>query len=639
MSFGSVTVGQTKTATLTINNTGNATLTVNSVSCPTGFKTDWPSGTVAAGSSKSVTITFSPTWAGSYGGNISVSSNAPNSPHTISASGTGAVAAAPSVQLSGSLAFGNIAVGSQSSKTFEIRNTGNAPLTVSMIDWPSGYTVSWSTQPIPAGGSINATVVFKPTGVQSYAGNLKVHSNASGSPHSIPVSGTGVQAETPKPVISVTSSLSFGNVNIGQTKTATLTIKNTGNADLEVKKVGPPEGFSGSWSGIIAKGGSRDVTITFAPSRTGAYNGYIMVYSDASNGLQECAVSGTGVQAAAPAVSLSGNMSFGSVTAGQTKTATLTINNTGNATLTVNSVSCPNGFSASWTSGTVAAGSSKSVTIAFSPTSAGSYGGNISVSSNAPNSPHTISASGTGAQPQTTISVSTTSLSFGNWQVNAATDTRKTFTITNTGSSTLTVNSISSPSGFAAGWSNLSVDVLTPQSGGFTLSAGASKTVTVGFYPTSVKSYSGSISIQSSASNGTQYISVSGAGVAAEPTFTPAKGTYTNVPTSSVSCSGHTLTGNTIRATVSSYNSSSNTVNFTIKKASGSFSTSGTLYVKDGSYCGNVLKSVTFAAGAGEIYASVVPNSRSGTYSFVFVINSNNSTSDWFYTQSITVKY
>jgi len=89
LSFGSVDVNQSTQQTFTIQNTGNATLTVNSITCPNGFSSDWVSGNITAGSSKTVTITFKPTNTGSYSGNIIISSNASNGSKTVSVSGTG----------------------------------------------------------------------------------------------------------------------------------------------------------------------------------------------------------------------------------------------------------------------------------------------------------------------------------------------------------------------------------------------------------------------------------------------------------------------------------------------------------------------------------------------------------------------
>jgi hypothetical protein len=73
---------------MTIANSGNATLTVSSISYPAGFSGAW-SGTIAAGGSQNVTVTFAPTALISYGGTVTVNSDATSGTSTISASGTG----------------------------------------------------------------------------------------------------------------------------------------------------------------------------------------------------------------------------------------------------------------------------------------------------------------------------------------------------------------------------------------------------------------------------------------------------------------------------------------------------------------------------------------------------------------------
>lgn len=98
-------------------------------------------------------------------------------------------------------------------------------------------------------------------------------------------------------------------------------------------------------------------------------------------------------------ISLSGNLAFGSVTVGQTKSATLTITNSGTGTLTFTGLSCTcnvNVFSASPTSGTVPPGGSRTVTVYFAPLAATSYTGTLSVASDATAGNGSIAVSGTG---------------------------------------------------------------------------------------------------------------------------------------------------------------------------------------------------------------------------------------------------
>lgn len=60
LAFGGVAVGASATNFLTISNGGNETLTVSNITFPTGFGSSWSNGTVAAASSLSVPVTFSP---------------------------------------------------------------------------------------------------------------------------------------------------------------------------------------------------------------------------------------------------------------------------------------------------------------------------------------------------------------------------------------------------------------------------------------------------------------------------------------------------------------------------------------------------------------------------------------------------
>jgi hypothetical protein len=105
------------------------------------------------------------------------------------------------------------------------------------------------------------------------------------------------------------------------------------------------------------------------------------------------------------AITLSGNMNFGSVTVGSTGSATLTIANTGAGELTVTSVSYPTGFSGTFASGTVPANGSQAITVTFTPTAAQSYSGNITVTGNQASGTNSIAVSGAGvAIPTFTLS-------------------------------------------------------------------------------------------------------------------------------------------------------------------------------------------------------------------------------------------
>ena len=103
--------------------------------------------------------------------------------------------------------------------------------------------------------------------------------------------------------------------------------------------------------------------------------------------------------AATRVVALGGNLAFGAVEIGKTSELTLTIGNSGTGTLSVTGITCPGGYTPSWTSGTIAPGGSQQVTVRFAPTAAQSYDGTLTVSGDQTGGANTAPVSGTGAAP------------------------------------------------------------------------------------------------------------------------------------------------------------------------------------------------------------------------------------------------
>ena len=100
----------------------------------------------------------------------------------------------------------------------------------------------------------------------------------------------------PTRVVSLGGSLAFGNVHVGSTATATLTIRNAGDSPLTVSGLTFPPGFSGNWAGgVIPGGAAQNVTVTFAPTSNVGYGGVVTVNSNRTSGANTMAVSGTGI--------------------------------------------------------------------------------------------------------------------------------------------------------------------------------------------------------------------------------------------------------------------------------------------------------------------------------------------------------
>jgi hypothetical protein len=101
-------------------------------------------------------------------------------------------------------------------------------------------------------------------------------------------------------------------------------------------------------------------------------------------------------------ISLNGNLAYGDVMVGTTKSATLTITNSGNSALTISglsvsgTISSSSNVTASWTNGQIPAGGSQNVTINFTPTGVGGYSGTVTVNGDQTSGTNGIQFSGTG---------------------------------------------------------------------------------------------------------------------------------------------------------------------------------------------------------------------------------------------------
>lgn len=295
--FGSIQTGTTSTKVLTLKNSGTALLTVTSITLPTGFTADYSSGTIAAGATQDVNVTFSPVSAISYSGTVTVASDATGGANTTTASGTGVTPATMIISLTSgagasSIDFGVATIGQSPTRTLKISNGGSAVMTVSGITLPPGFSGSFSGT-IAAGASHNVTITFTPTLVQSYDGTITVTSDATSGTNTIPITGSGLAAATR--LISLTGDLAFSNVQKNHTAVRILTIVNSGSDVLAVSGITFPTAFSGDWvSGSIPAGTSKDVNVTFAPTAQQTYGGTITVASNKTAGPNTIICSGTG---------------------------------------------------------------------------------------------------------------------------------------------------------------------------------------------------------------------------------------------------------------------------------------------------------------------------------------------------------
>ncbi len=206
------------------------------------------------------------------------------------------------------VAFGNIVVGNTTTKTAAIFNTGGSNVTISEAAVSgSGYGVAGINVPVTlsAGQSLSFTASFEPTSTGASNGTLSLTSNGSNPQLTIVLSGTGV---APGQLAVNPLTLSFGNVNAGQSQTLSGTLT-AGQTDVNVSSASV-DGASFTLGGIelpttIASGQSSGFTITFSPTRPGTVNNSISFVSNASNSPITVSLSGTCEQSPARSVALS----------------------------------------------------------------------------------------------------------------------------------------------------------------------------------------------------------------------------------------------------------------------------------------------------------------------------------------------
>jgi hypothetical protein len=509
VSFGNVRVSATATQTVTIRNPGTAALNVTQTSLVgTGFNSTGLTLplSIPPGGSTSFAVGFAPSSAATFSGSIMLISNAPNSSLAIPLSGTGIV---NTLQLSvspASLSFGNLATGSTAAQNVTISNTGNSSVSVSQISATgTGFSTSGITLPLSlaAGQSTSFGVSFAPTSAGSLSGSVSVVSNATNSPATISLSGTGIQ-----PQISVTpSSVTFGNISVAATATQTISIRNPGTATLTVTQASiAGTGFTSSGLTLplsVPPGGSSAFNVGFTPTSATNYSGSVTLISNTPNSPLVVPLAGTGSSTNLQLSASPASLSFGSVTTGTSAVKTVTISNTGNSSVSISQITESGaGFNnaALGLPLSLAAGQSTSFLVAFAPTATGSLAGSITVVSNAANSPLVIALSGTGVQPQ--ISVIPSSVTFGN--VSVGVNNTQTITIRNPSAAAVSVTQAS-----IAGTGFTSSGLVLPLS----IAPGGSSSFTVGFTPASATNYSGSVTLISNTPNSPLVVPLAGTGV------------------------------------------------------------------------------------------------------------------------------
>ncbi|PAT37932.1 hypothetical protein CK623_13175 [Vandammella animalimorsus] len=416
VNFGAVTVGGNAQQDVTVRNSGNAPLNLTQITAPAPFSVtaggSCAVGTpVAAGSTCTVRLRFTPASAGNAQELLRITHNGTPNVSELSLRGQGVNAAAPNAQLSTSaLNFSGIALNSTSpAQTVTLTNNGAAPLRLSAAPAVAApFQIAGGTctanMDIAPGNSCTVNVVFKPTAVGPANGSLTIAHNAAGSPSTVTLRGVGQAAPAPNVQLSP-ATLDLGNATVGASsaaKTVTLTNNGTGPLTLSAAPAvtGPFEIAAASTctAGVnIAPSNSCTVNVVFKPTAAGPANGALSIAHNGAGSPSTVALRGVGQAAPAPTAQVSvGHWEFGVIAVGnESAPATITFTNSGTAALTLTSppsLAGPNAAAFVLDVGTcnvatLAPGASCTVQVRFKPAATGLQEAELHFSHDAAGSP------------------------------------------------------------------------------------------------------------------------------------------------------------------------------------------------------------------------------------------------------------
>ncbi|MBI3558036.1 MAG: choice-of-anchor D domain-containing protein [Deltaproteobacteria bacterium] len=338
LTFGAQLVGTTSASqTITLSVTGN-TLSISSINAIGEFNATHNCGTaVAAGTSCTISVTFQPSGTGTRLGTLIITDNGPGSPHTAALNGTGVTP--PNVMLSAtSLTFAAQVVSTTSSaQTITLTNMGSAPLTIASIgltglnsgDFAATHNCPLSPATLAVNANCTISVTFTPSASGARNASLSVSSDATGSPHSVALSGIGVVG----PAASFSpASVTFGNQPVNTPSTPrSVTLTNSGSANLIISAIALTNGsvFSqtNNCPGTLAPAASCLFNLTFTPLGALTYVGSLSVTDNAPGSPHRVALTGNGADFS---ISVSpGTPTSATIQAGQSATFTLGLASTG----------------------------------------------------------------------------------------------------------------------------------------------------------------------------------------------------------------------------------------------------------------------------------------------------------------------
>lgn len=365
--FGRVVVGQTVTASVTLTNTGDRIIEVLRADLTEGnaevFAAELERISLDPGTSAVLVARFTPRALELFEGRVTVlDSGARQTALTVRLRGQGVES---DIEIEPSrLAFSGLHVGQTQTKSFTVRNIGQRPHQVSLLEMaatqgPVAGEFSLEAASLPGlpftlapGEAHQVDVTYLPVDAQPDTEQVRVESTGLRRTASVGLTGQADLAPTPRIDVQPPS-LAFGQVEVGQTKPLQLRIDNVGNAPLELTEDlsivpagapytlqnAPPSGHT------IPPASGETVTVVFAPVSEGVVPSADLIIrsNDAAVPEVRVSLSGEGTDAPVPSIFVDPNpLGFGAVPRGVRAARSVMVRNDGSAPLVLGNVRLTN---------------------------------------------------------------------------------------------------------------------------------------------------------------------------------------------------------------------------------------------------------------------------------------------------------
>ena len=301
-----------------------------------------------------------------------------------------------------SLNFGTVQVGSSSTISTAVSNTGQSNLTITQAT-TSGSAFSYTGPNLPMtlapGQRVRLPVTFAPQSAGSASGSLSLVTSTrmwnrnrqrySTTTISLAGMGTAPVSGTPAPpgfLAASPSNMNFGSIQVASSQMLYETVTNSGGSSVTISSATVTgAGFSLSGftaSQTLAAGESLTLSVSFAPRSAGTASGTLTLASNASDANLKVSLSAIATSPGQLSVS-PGSISFGNVVVGTSQSQTGTLSVSGSSVTVSSATSSSSEFVLSGLSFplNIPAGQSVPFTIKFAPQISGTASASISFAS------------------------------------------------------------------------------------------------------------------------------------------------------------------------------------------------------------------------------------------------------------------